>query len=92
LEHLYYEPFSAVQRSERCFRSILADSYSDDEEKATVLRNYLSNIDLDTFTKEILDKEWRNISKEGTRAVAIRSSASDEDSPELSFAGQMDSF
>lgn len=74
------------------FRRILADSYSDDEEKATVLRNYLSNIDLDTFTKEILDKEWRKISKEGTRAVAIRSSASDEDSPELSFAGQMDSF
>jgi rifampicin phosphotransferase len=39
-----------------------------------------------------LEEVWNTISKQGTKAVAVRSSAADEDGLHLSFAGQMDSF
>ena len=39
-----------------------------------------------------LDEVWNTISQHGRKAVAVRSSAADEDGSELSFAGQMDSI
>ena len=43
------------------------------------------------FTKEII-QAYKELSKHGNRAVAVRSSATAEDLPEASFAGQHESF
>lgn len=61
-------------------------------EKAGQVRDYLKNIPLDSVSQDILTGVWNKISAGGKRPLAVRSSAADEDSRTLSFAGQMDTF
>jgi phosphohistidine swiveling domain-containing protein len=64
----------------------------DPSEKAGKIREYLQGSQLEGANREILRGVWNKISNGGKRSVAVRSSAADEDSKVLSFAGQMDSF
>lgn len=61
-------------------------------EKAESVRQYIKEIQLDDVSSKILIGIWDRISEGGRKPVAVRSSAADEDSKSLSFAGQMDSF
>ncbi len=61
-------------------------------EKAGRIRDHLKNIQLETAYQNILAEVWDKLSEGEKKPVAVRSSAADEDSKALSFAGQMDSF
>lgn len=63
-----------------------------DERKAYLLRAKIKNVELNESDRKLLSDVWEKVSEGGNRSVAIRSSAADEDSEFLSFAGQMDSF
>ena len=62
------------------------------QEKCRLICEHLKNITLDSVFQKILAEVWDKISDGGKKPVAVRSSAADEDSKVLSFAGQMDSF
>lgn len=64
----------------------------DPSEKARKIREYLQGVQLESANQDILREVWHKISNGGKRPLAVRSSAADEDSKILSFAGQMDSF
>lgn len=63
-----------------------------DEMKAYLLRVKIKNVELSETERKLLGDVWEKVSEGGNESVAIRSSAADEDSESLSFAGQMDSF
>ncbi|MDH4231188.1 MAG: hypothetical protein OEW04_04065, partial [Nitrospirota bacterium] len=71
---------------------LLAKDIADDFEKAALLRNCIKRMPIEREERDILLAVWRKISQYGSLSVAVRSSAADEDSALLSFAGQMDSF
>lgn len=62
------------------------------EEEAEAIRSYIKEMTFISSEEEVLRELWSEISKRGEVKVAVRSSAADEDSEKLSFAGQMDSF
>lgn len=62
------------------------------QEKCRLIHVHLKNITLDSVFQKTLTEVWNKISDGGKKPVAVRSSAADEDSKVLSFAGQMDSF
>ena len=78
--------------SDKQMTRLLAQENIQPQEKATLIRGYLKNITLDDTYQKALAEVWNKISNEGKISVAVRSSAADEDSKILSFAGQMDSF
>jgi phosphohistidine swiveling domain-containing protein len=73
-------------------RELLATSSTDDFKRASLLRNRIKNMPVEGEEKDLLIAVWRKISQYGDHPIAVRSSAADEDSALLSFAGQMDSF
>ncbi|MBM3244324.1 MAG: hypothetical protein FJZ15_00830 [Candidatus Omnitrophica bacterium] len=84
--------FKQVCASDRQMAQLIAQENIRPEEKAAIIRNYLKSIALNDAYQKVLSEVWNKISAGGRRAVAVRSSAADEDSKVLSFAGQMDSF
>ncbi len=71
---------------------LLAEGIKQPKDKAGAIREYIKNAVFDPASKDILTGVWDKISQGGKFPVAVRSSAADEDSSTLSFAGQMDSF
>ncbi len=60
--------------------------------KAALIRNHLKSLTIPEEDMDLLRSVWEKISENGRKPVAVRSSAADEDSVSLSFAGQMESF
>jgi len=83
--------FSRVYVRDKEIGRLASGSLSDDE-KARSLRSRVANIELTEEERGLLSELWMDLSEKGLRPVAVRSSAADEDSETLSFAGQMDSF
>jgi rifampicin phosphotransferase len=71
---------------------LLAASGQDSLTKATLLRAKIAALAVNDQSRQVLLTVWDRISARGASPVAVRSSAADEDSRRLSFAGQMDSF
>jgi len=84
--------FNQVCASDKQMIQLLARENIEPQEKAKLIREHLKNITLDTTYQKVLAEVWNKISNGGRKPVAVRSSAADEDSKVLSFAGQMDSF
>lgn len=62
------------------------------QKDAKKIRYAIQHIDFPIQHTGILEDLWKTMTKNGQIAVAVRSSAVDEDGSSLSFAGQMDSF
>lgn len=62
------------------------------QENGAAIREYIKEASFSQSEETLLKEVWKHISENGKRKVAVRSSAVDEDSSKLSFAGQMDSF
>lgn len=62
------------------------------QENAPAIRQYIQEISFSSAEEAVLRDVWDSISQNAQKKVAVRSSAADEDSARLSFAGQMDSF
>ncbi|MBD3246680.1 MAG: hypothetical protein GF333_06665 [Candidatus Omnitrophica bacterium] len=86
------EFFSAVRSRDTVLQSLLLKELPDPSEKAATVREYLANIRFEAGEARLLRRVRDCISRDGKCPVAVRSSAADEDSKILSFAGQMDSF
>jgi rifampicin phosphotransferase len=84
--------FKEVCRDDSQLSNLLELENIEPREKARKVREYLLGVKLEGANRDILRKVWDKISSGGKRPVAVRSSAADEDSKVLSFAGQMDSF
>lgn len=84
--------FKQICASDIRITQLLGQENMELQEKAGLIRKHLTNISLDGSSGKILAKVWDKISEGGKKPVAVRSSAADEDSKALSFAGQMDSF
>lgn len=67
-------------------------SYTEFSGKAKLIREHLRHLEFESSDKGILLEVWGKISQGGKLPVAVRSSAADEDSKNLSFAGQMETF
>lgn len=81
-----------VSEGKRDLEELLASEDSAFLAKAGRIRDYLSTLSISEEARNILSTVWDDISESGQKAVAVRSSAADEDSADLSFAGQMESF
>ncbi len=84
--------FKQICANDKKLAQLIAEENINPKEKAALICNHLKNITLDTTYQKILSEVWDKISAGGRKTVAVRSSAADEDSKVLSFAGQMDSF
>lgn len=84
--------FSQLCQNESGLKKLLAVENSDPKEKGRQVYDYLKQIQLEKAIIDSLKEAWQKISDRGKKAIAVRSSAADEDSLGLSFAGQMDSF
>ena len=84
--------FKSICQKDNQLIGLLKLEKIDPSKKAKQIRDYLKNVQLDSVSQNILEEVWNKISAGGRKAVAVRSSAADEDSKVLSFAGQMDSF
>ena len=84
--------FRQICGKNREIADLLVANNARDFEKAALIRNYIQKMPLEGEERDILLAVWEKISKNGAHPVAVRSSAADEDSAVLSFAGQMDSF
>lgn len=84
--------FKQICVGDKRLNQLLIQENSAPLEKARQLRDYLKEIQLESRFRDILTEVWDKISEQGRKPLAVRSSASDEDSQDLSFAGQMDSF
>lgn len=84
--------FQCVCSSDKEIVKLLTGESEDHLKKAALLRERIRSIPIYGMERDILLDVWRKISLDGDRPVAVRSSAADEDSKLLSFAGQMDSF
>lgn len=84
--------FKKICASDSQMIQVLAQENIEPREKAGLIREHLKNIILGDIYQKALAEVWNRISKGGKKPVAVRSSAADEDSKVLSFAGQMDSF
>lgn len=84
--------FKNVCQKDSHFSNLLKLENIAPPDKARQIREYLQGIQLEATNHDILREAWNKISGRGKRSVAVRSSAADEDSKVLSFAGQMDSF
>jgi len=78
------------------FQSII-EAHNELQELLTIgngsqIQSYIRNLSLDEGQYLLLQEVWERISENGRIRIAVRSSAADEDSAKLSFAGQMDSF
>lgn len=84
--------FKSIYQTDSQFNSRLKLENVAPLELAGKIREYLKGIQLAGAHQDILREVWQRISEAGKKPVAVRSSAADEDSKALSFAGQMDSF
>jgi pyruvate,water dikinase len=84
--------FKQICASDSRMIQLLAQENIEAREKSGLIRKHLKNISLDDACQKALAEVWNKISDGGKKPVAVRSSAVDEDSKILSFAGQMDSF
>jgi len=84
--------FKQICASDKQVIQLLAQENIEPQEKAGLIRKRLKNITLDATYQKVLAEVWNKISEGSKKPVAVRSSAADEDSKVLSFAGQMDSF
>jgi len=64
----------------------------DDTARATRMRSRIEEMPIESSITDRLLEVWQGLSEGGDLPLAVRSSAADEDSEMLSFAGQMDSF
>ena len=71
---------------------LLAAECAEIPAKAGLIRDHLKNMPISENDGDLLRTVWEKISEQGGKPVAVRSSAADEDSVHLSFAGQMESF
>nr|WP_321227953.1 phosphoenolpyruvate synthase [uncultured Psychroserpens sp.] len=67
-------------------------SYSNLEAIGEQARNYILNGTFSVDFSEEIKSAYKNLCKEGNCAVAVRSSATAEDLPDASFAGQHETF
>ncbi|MCM8814295.1 MAG: PEP-utilizing enzyme [Candidatus Omnitrophica bacterium] len=86
------EFFANLAHTDRELVRLLGGGSADPAGKAAQVRAYVRQIAWEGTNLQVLHKVWRAISRHGSRPLAVRSSAADEDSAALSFAGQMDSF
>jgi len=91
-----YRDFLAQDRLDERIRSALASLDVDDVERLAVVGREIRGWMLATpfparLNDEVLDA-WRKMGHGGEFAVAVRSSATAEDLPEASFAGQQETF
>src|SRR5712672_1797427 len=91
-----YRDFLAQDRLDERIRSALASLDVDDVERLAVVGKEIRGWMLATpfparLNDEVLDA-WRKMGRGGEFAVAVRSSATAEDLPEASFAGQQETF
>ncbi|OPX30357.1 MAG: hypothetical protein B1H08_01980 [Candidatus Omnitrophica bacterium 4484_171] len=84
--------FKQICTADEQMVQLLAQKNIEPKEKAKLIRSHLRNIALNNEYGNILAEVWNKVSIRGKKPVAVRSSAADEDSKILSFAGQMDSF
>lgn len=84
--------FKGICQKDSQLNNLLKLENVDQTEKARQIRQYLQGIQLEAANQDILREVWDKISNRGKKSIAVRSSAADEDSKVLSFAGQMDSF
>jgi len=84
--------FEKICESDSRMIQLLSQENIEPKEKAGLIREHLKNITLGDIYQKALAQVWDKISEGGKKPVAVRSSAADEDSKVLSFAGQMDSF
>lgn len=73
-------------------QNLLALESAEIPQKGALIRNHLKNMSIPEEDMDLLRSVWEKISENGRKPVAVRSSAADEDSVNLSFAGQMESF
>src|SRR5258708_1560081 len=91
-----YRDFLAQDRLDERIQSALASLDVDDVERLAVVGKEIRGWMLATpfparLNDEVLDA-WRKMGRGGEFAVAVRSSATAEDLPEASFAGQQETF
>ena len=91
-----YRDFLAQGGLDQRIRATLATLDVDDVERLAVVGKQIRGWMLETpfparLTEEVLGA-WRNMGKGSEFAVAVRSSATAEDLPEASFAGQQETF
>jgi pyruvate,water dikinase len=91
-----YRDFLAQKGLDVRIRDTLASLDVDDVEKLAAVGAQIRGWMLETPFPDRLQQEvveaWRNMGKGGEFAVAVRSSATAEDLPEASFAGQQETF
>lgn len=84
--------FGRICDNDRELQELLAMAQPDPLPKAAQVRERLQKMPIDSAIQEEMIRVWKEISDDGRVPAAVRSSAVDEDSRLLSFAGQMDSF
>jgi len=91
-----YRDFMEQQGLAERIRAALADLDVDDVEKlvetGAAIRRWIKETPLQPRLSEEIRKAWQEMSAGKDIAVAVRSSATAEDLPEASFAGQQETF
>lgn len=73
-------------------QALLCDEEPEISAKAAALHEHIGALSIPEEGMDVLRSVWDTVSEQGRVPIAVRSSAADEDSMHLSFAGQMDSF
>jgi len=86
------EFFREVANQDKALSEMLSQESKDRIKQAGIIHDHIINLSLETKELELLSLLWDKISQAGTKALAVRSSAIEEDGEGFSFAGQMETI
>ena len=89
-EHL--ESGRLSSRIETLMRSIDVGNVDDEEEKSSEIRRLIMSAAMPAGVEAEIRRAYRAIAEDDDLPVAVRSSATAEDMPDASFAGQQDTY
>ena len=79
-------------RIETLIRSIDLDNFDDEEKKSAEIRKLITSAAVPADVEAEIRRAYRAIAEDDDLPVAVRSSATSEDMPDASFAGQQDTY
>jgi pyruvate,water dikinase len=80
------------RRIESIVRSIDTENVRDEEEKSAEIRRLIVSAAMPAGVEAEIRRAYRTLDENGELPVAVRSSATAEDMPDASFAGQQDTY
>lgn len=88
----FLEENNLKSKLEELLKSLDRKKFSNLKEVGSKARDLMMHADISNSLAREITRAYRQLCKDGDKAVAVRSSATAEDLPEASFAGQHESF